>query len=134
MLITLYRFNYSPQSTISRVYVDGVFECYALEDTVRPDGVKVYGATAIPAGTYPLIINHSPHFGCDLPLLCAVPNFEGVRIHPGNTPADTEGCILPGIGFGNDVVTESRKAFDALFAKINAAVDRGEAVNVEITA
>lgn len=133
MLITLYRFKFSPQSTISRVYVDGVFECYALEDTTRPDGVKIDGETAIPAGTYPLIVNHSPHFGCDLPLLCGIPNYEGVRIHPGNTPADTAGCILPGVGFGDDVVTDSRKAFSALFAKIDAAVARGEAVNVEIS-
>lgn len=108
-------------STSGSLYVDGIFECYTLEDIVRD--VKVMGKTAIPVGTYKVIINHSNHFNKDLPLLLNVPNYEGVRIHSGNTAEDTEGCILVGIGKDKDCVTHSREAFDKLFSKLQTALD-----------
>jgi hypothetical protein len=117
-------------ATIGLLTVDGVNECFTLEDKVRAE--KVYGETAIPAGTYNVVITHSKRFKRDLPLLEDVPNFEGVRIHPGNTAADTDGCLLVGTSKGPDVIFESRKAFDALYNKIKSALDAGEKVTLEI--
>ncbi len=120
MEILLCREPSTLHSTSGALYVDGMFECWTLEDIVRD--VKIMGQTAIPAGTYKVIINHSNHFDKDLPLLVNVPNYEGVRIHSGNTAADTEGCILLGIGKEKDSVTQSRVAFDRLFAKMKTAL------------
>ena len=120
----------SAACTIGVLTVDGVNECFTLEDVVRAEKIK--GETAIPAGSYNVTITPSNRFKRDLPLLENVPNFEGVRIHPGNTAADTEGCILVGKSKGPDAIYESRKAFDTLFAKIKAAIDAGEKVTLEI--
>ena len=129
MKIEVVRFMCGAVCTIGQLLVDGEPECYTLEDLVRPDGApKVYGETAIPYGTYQVVITHSPHFGRDLPLLVGVPDFEGVRIHPGNTAADTEGCLLVGVHHTSSTVTESRAAFDQLFPKIRDAIARGEKV------
>jgi len=129
MKLQLIRKTFGAESTLGELYCDGQFECFTLEDTVRP--VKIPGATAIPAGTYQVVVTLSQRFGRELPLLLNVPDFEGVRIHPGNRPQDTEGCILVGRTKGADFVGESRLAFDALFPRIQAAVDQG-AVQIEI--
>jgi len=117
-------------ATIGELSVDMAFECYTCEDEVRE--VKIHGETAIPPGTYSVIITPSQRFKRDLPLLENVPNFEGIRIHPGNTSADTEGCILPGKGRTDRTVTESRAAFNALFAKIQDALNSGDTCSIEI--
>lgn len=109
------------KSTIGELLIDGAHECYVLEDKVRQHEPLVRGSTAIPFGRYGVVITHSPRFNRDLPLLVGVPGFEGVRIHPGNVAADTEGCLLPGLTWGSDRVNDSRQAFDALFAKLKAA-------------
>lgn len=84
--------------TIGRLYVDGEYWCDTLEDRVRDLSreSKVAGATAIPRGTYDVVVNISPKFKRLLPRLLRVPHFEGVLIHRGNTAADTAGCILVG--------------------------------------
>lgn len=117
--------------TLGDLYVDGVFECYTLEDMVR-SGSKVPGDTAIPAGTYDIDITWSPHFGRPLPLLLNVPDFEGVRIHPGNTAADTEGCILVGEEIVGNALTGSRVAFNRLFDAMLQAKSRGERIDITI--
>lgn len=131
MKLTVRRLELTGQSTIGRLAIDGTDFCWTLEDVVR-SGPKVYGQTAIPAGTYAVQLTMSPHFGRVLPLLVGVPGFEGVRIHPGNTAADTEGCLLVGLGHADDRITDSRAAFDALFARLQAASDRGEAISLSI--
>jgi len=127
MLVT--RQTFTDESTIGELTIDGVHQCFTLEDKVRP--VKIFGQTAIPAGRYEVVVNESAHFHKLLPELVNVPDFEGVRIHSGNKPADTEGCILVGRTKGTNVINDSHTAFDALFPKIQAAVAR-EKVFIEI--
>lgn len=110
------------ESTIGALYVDGVFECYTLEDALRPS--KLYGRTAIPRGRYEVIINFSNRFKEYMPLLLHVPDFEGVRIHSGNTSEDTLGCILVGQTKGVNVIGASRKAYKALFTKLKSVEKR----------
>lgn len=132
MLLRVERSWCGAACTIGLLTVNGENECFTLEDVVRPAGEKVHGKTAIPPGAYNVVITPSNRFKRDLPLLENVPNFEGVRIHPGNKAEDTEGCILVGNSKGPDAVYESRKAFDALFAKIKAALAAGQKVTLEI--
>ena len=121
MLIEVKRFEFKDTYTVGKMYIDNIYECYTLEDVVRK-GAKVNGQTAIPTGTYNLIINHSNRFNRDLPLLENVPNFTGVRIHAGNTSAHTEGCILVGTTWtGKDFIGNSRVAFNKLFDKLKKA-------------
>lgn len=114
--------------TLGRMYVNGHFECYTLEDVVRPEKIK--NETAIPAGLYFVEVTMSAHFGKLLPLLKGVPGYEGVRIHSGNTAADTEGCILVGDAESKDAITQSRVAFGRLFEKIQKALADGEIVTI----
>src|SRR5262245_52367067 len=130
MQLQLVRNAFTDNSTIGELSVDGEFECFTLEDPVRP--VKIKGETAIPAGTYEVAVTFSNKFQKLLPLLMNVPNFDGIRIHTGNTPADTLGCILVGQGKGVDSISSSRLAFTPLFQKIQDAV-KTEKVFIEIT-
>jgi Family of unknown function (DUF5675) len=72
---------------------------FVLEDIYRGQDlskVKEFGNTCIPEGAYELIVNYSNRFKKNMILLLKVPFFEGVRIHGGNTIADTLGCPLLG--------------------------------------
>ena len=121
MKLLLKRLHKTENSTIGELYVDGKFECYTLEDKERE--VKIKCETAIPKGEYKVIINLSNRFKILLPLLISVPNFEGVRIHPGNTNHDTEGCILVGTTRSKDFIGNSRIAFKKFFEKMKKAKD-----------
>ena len=110
-------------ATIGDLYVNGLRECFTLEDEVRAPGVKIPGRTAIPAGTYGVTITWSPRFSRLLPLLLDVPGFTGVRIHPGNGQEDTEGCILVGLDRTDTRILNSRVAFERLYAKLHGAPD-----------
>jgi hypothetical protein len=138
--IQLLREPSSPISTLGTIYVNAVWECFSIEDPVRGDGDaatvatwKVQDLTAIPFGTYNVVITDSERFKRPLPLLEAVPGFTGIRIHPGNSSADTSGCILPGMKrAGHDSILESTIAFAGLYLKIAAALAKGEKVTMEI--
>lgn len=107
--------------TIGKMYIDGKYFCDTLEDRDRGLSqsmteeeirkIKVYGLTAIPTGAYKVIVNYSERFGKLMPLLLDVKGYAGVRIHSGNTPSDTLGCILVGRNTAKGMVTESRKTF-----------------------
>ena len=122
------------KSTIGELTVNGVFECFILEDKdrgLRKDMpiselivMKIKARTAIPTGRYEIVVSFSDKFQKMLPLLLDVPAFAGIRIHPGNTDANTEGCLLPGKTKSPDMIGSSRVAFTALFDKIKAALQR----------
>jgi hypothetical protein len=107
-------------STTGALFCDGKRVCWTLEDPVRVR--KVDGMTAIPAGRYRVIITLSNRFKRLMPLLLNVPDFEGIRIHPGNVAADTHGCILVGLTRGADRVDHSREAYAIVYDMIHGAL------------
>ena len=105
--------------------------CDTLEPTWRDyahGGRKIKGRSAIPEGRYAVVISWSPKMKAWLPILLGVPNFEGIRIHAGNTAKDTQGCILVGRNQRVGEVLESRKWLYELKQKIVEAKKRGEPV------
>ncbi len=109
--------------------------CDTLEPTWRDyehGAYKVKGCSAIPEGRYAVVISFSPKFKQWLPILLGVPKFEGIRIHAGNTAADTEGCILIGKNREVGKVLDSRIWLHRLKQKIVEAKSRGEPVWITI--
>ena len=141
MELKLIRKERTEESTIGDLFVNGEFECFILEDKDRGltqsmafadiTPLKVHGKTCIPTGTYQIAITYSNRFKKYLPLLINVPGFEGIRIHPGNTAADTEGCLLPGEFRNHNQVTNSKKAFAKLFEKLKS-VEKKEKITITI--
>jgi hypothetical protein len=120
VLLELIRQPSAHGCTLGELRFNGKFFCYTLEDVVRPGGEKVPGATAIPAGTYPVTITRSPTFRMLTPRLQGVPGFEGVLIHAGNAAKDTRGCILVGLAKlpSNVKIYQSQDAFQLLMSKL----------------
>ena len=113
----------------------GLQICDTLEPTWRDyknGAYKVKGRSAIPEGRYAVVISFSLKFQQWLPILLGVPKFEGIRIHAGNTAADTEGCILVGKNKLVGQVVDSRIWLHRLKQKIVEAKDRGEPVWITI--
>ena len=132
--IVLNRQTYTSQTTIGVLTYGDKKTCFTLEDVCSDknfDGdlddaseAKVKHETAIPAGRYKVIVTYSNRFKKPLPLLLDVKGFEGIRIHPGNTKANTSGCILPGLTKAENAVYSSRVAFNALFDYIKSVVGK----------
>ena len=141
--------------TIGKLYIDGEYFCDTLEDTDRDltqdmsiseiSNVKVHGETAIPKGTYIIDMNTvSPKYSqakyakqysfCDakLPRLQNVPGFEGILIHIGNYPKDTEGCILIGKNTVKGAVMESTVTFNTFYPILRKAADEGKTIRITI--
>lgn len=116
--------------------------CNTMEPTARkltsrmPQTVirrhKIIGKTAIPTGRYRILITRSRRFGRWLPLLLNVKGFEGIRIHAGNKPEDTRGCILLGFNRRKGYVLDSTRCVLTLVKMMTEAIAKGEKVFVEV--
>lgn len=131
MELTLRRKFKGPVYTIGDLGVNGKFFCNTIEDAVRslpaecldtPRGKscacrgKVHARTAIPAGKYRITLEYSPRYKRRMPYLHDVPHFLGILIHPGNTEADSAGCIIVGENTVKGKVLNSRATFRKLYA------------------
>ena len=116
--------------------------CNTMEPTARkltsrmPQTVirrhKIIGKTAIPTGRYRILITRSRRFGRWLPLLLNVKGFEGIRIHAGNKPEDTRGCILLGFNRRKGYVLDSTRCVLTLVKMMTEAIAKGEKVFMEV--
>lgn len=131
MRIKILRSSLWRDYTLGQLFVDGQYLCDTLEPPIRE--VKVPGKTAIPFGEYQVLVTWSPKFKRRLPLIKNVPNFEGVRIHCGNSLKDTAGCVLVGEWNGGNGLVSSISAEVAVTMKIEQAQRRGESVTLEIS-
>ena len=129
MELKLIRETFTEDSTIGKLFINGEFHCFTLEDKVRE--VKIKSITAIPKGRYEVAITFSNRFQELMPLLINVPNFEGVRIHWGNYSKDTDGCILVGSSKAVNMIGNSRAAYGKLLALLKKAI-KTEKIFIEI--
>lgn len=152
MELILKRIAKKKDYTIGRLYVDGKLFCDTLEDTDRGLSdtqsveqvlaVKVKGKTAIPTGRYEITMNVvSPKYskrkqydfcGGKLPRLLEVKGYQGVLIHCGNTPKDTEGCILVGQNKVVGQVINSMATFKNLYKILDKANKGGDKITLTI--
>ena len=132
----------TPTQTINKEKAVPEWFCNTMEPTARkltsqmPQTVirrhKIIGKTAIPTGRYRILITRSRRFGRWLPLLLNVKGFEGIRIHAGNKPEDTKGCILLGFNRRKGYVLNSTQCVQQLMRRMTEAMEKGERVFVEV--
>lgn len=138
MKLCLIRRWFTDQSTEGDLYLNGVFLCYTIEDRTRDGDIfqtKVHGHTAIPYGKYRVVLQDSPRFGDDTFTIERVPNFSYVRIHAGNRPADTEGCILVGMSrtrTDDNFVGRSRDALTLMKSMVAPSILEGQTCWLQI--
>ena len=142
MEIKLIRKYYQAKYTVGRLYVNNRF----FSDCLEPPSLhltersalgtiliaKYKGYRAIPTGRYRILITRSRRFGRWLPLLLNVKGFEGIRIHAGNKPEDTRGCILLGFNRRKGYVLDSTRCVLTLVKMMTEAIAKGEKVFVEV--
>ena len=148
MKLTVVRHQFGTDATNGLLFIDGVFECYTVEDQYQ--AVKVMHETCIPEGTYDIKFRKvggfndryskrykNAHYG--MLHLQDVPNFTYILIHAGNTSDDSSGCILTTTtqtdldsakaGFGG----QSQLAYKRMYDKVAKVLLQGKPVQIEIT-
>lgn len=128
--------------TIGQLYENGVFLCNTIEDRDRGLNnnmsasailkIKVPGETAIPTGTYRLVVNESPKFKREMIEVVGVPGFTGIRIHNGVYAEHSAGCIIPGMNSIKGGVTDSKRYEEILTKKVKASMTKNEDVYLTI--
>ncbi len=133
MKLKLIRDQRGADHTYGKLYINDNYFCETIEDEERAQ--KVMHETAIPKGTYRVILNFSNRFQQRMPLLLNVPNFSGIRIHSGNTDDDSSGCVILGRTRGRlkgqPAVLESRVVFNELMVRLTAA-DKREIITITV--
>lgn len=132
------------ESTLSHLYIDGIFQCFLLEDKIRQ--VKIKRRTAIPEGQFKLRLNtwggmNKDYFQKYGPMhqgmieIADLPTFDAVYIHIGNTIQNTSGCPLVGLSYikkdGDYQVIQSRDAYRQVYPKL-LAIAKGKDQQISI--
>jgi len=140
--LVIERFGLGRDSTLSEWFLEGMHECFGLEDERRK--VKVPGETCIPEGRFEIklrtegdahkrYLHRFPGVHVGMLHLQDVPQFTWIQIHPGNDDDDTDGCPLPGtypmiLPDGEFEVAASVKAYLKLYKKVVEAIAVGRRV------
>lgn len=137
-LIELHRRWPKANYTIGDVYLAGKKFCNSLEPPVTGDGV-----VAIPPGVYEIDVtivspkykerSWAKKYGGIVPTITNVPGRDRILIHPGNTVADTSGCILPGVNREKGKVLESVKHYDVIMESLLKAHAEGKCLLINVT-
>jgi hypothetical protein len=106
------------QCVFGQISVGGENVCKTLE---LPDHGNQPSISCVPAGDYTCKLVYSPRFKKKLYELQQVDGRTHILIHTGNTPGDTEGCILVGTSIDVDKnrINDSRKGYQKLVDKLN---------------
>ena len=148
MKLTVVRTQFGTDATNGLLFIDGIFECYTLEDQYQ--AVKVMHETCIPEGTYDIKFRktggfHSKyseryknaHYG--MLHIQDVPNFTYILIHTGNTDEHTSGCLIVGetqqdLEVSKDgFIGSSTVAYKKMYAKVAGQLLQGKDVTIEYT-
>ena len=139
--LTLNRFAFRETYTVGKLTVDGKYLCDTLEDKNRDMNhngefdngeVKVFGETCIPFGRYRVTLTYSDKFKRVLPAVWNVNSFSGIRIHAGNKPEDTHGCILVGENKVKGGLINSRAWEERITEMIRGWIAEGHEVYLNI--
>lgn len=91
MRLRLLRWHSDQYVTLGTLFGPGGVICFTLELPYRDNSRSV---SCVPLGTYSLLSYRSRRHGSTF-LFTDVPQRSGILFHPGNTVADSRGCILP---------------------------------------
>ena len=151
MLIKIKQHKHFKNHYISKLYIDGVYFCYVLQDTLRAKGIKVYGETAIPLGEALVDIRFSGNFNRECLVIYTrkvVKNgiteyyyekdgisFMYILLHGGNRDKDTLGCPLVAYKLlGRDGVDGIQSTAEkALFERVAPVIRTGKEVKIKIS-
>lgn len=139
---TLIRKYRKEKYTIGLLYENGEFLCNIVEDRDRGLNnnmsaaailkIKVPSETAIPTGTYRLVVNESPKFKREMIEVVGVPGFTGIRIHNGVNADHSAGCLIPGLNTIKGGVSDSKRYEEILTKKVKASMAKNEDVYLTI--
>ena len=152
MELKLKRIFKGDKYTIGNLFINDKKFCDTLEDTDRGldasmsvskiIALKKFGITAIPKGTYEVVMNvvsakfskYKQYTFCGgrVPRLLNVPGYDGVLMHIGNKPEDTDGCILVGKNTVKGMITSSTETFMSFYKILEDASKRNEKIHITI--
>ena len=146
MKLQVVRHQFGKDATNGMLFIDGIFECYTLEDQYQ--AVKVMHETCIPEGTYDIKFRKTggfhakyteryknAHYG--MLHVQNVPNFTYILIHTGNSDEHTSGCLIVGetqqdLDISKDgFIGSSTVAYKKMYAKVAGQLLQGKKVSIE---
>ena len=153
MEIEIKRFADNGDTTLGILFINGVFECFTVEDEERK--IKKKGETRVPNGTYKIGVRNSGGFhsrykarygNMHKGMLCIYNEkdwilkndgmvFQYILIHTGNTDEHTAGCLLVNDAVSGRTFTgsSSRDAYKDMYPKIINALENDEIVSITYT-